>query len=52
MIKTRLSLTVQREGKSYTIGVVKGGHWGERLVARIRLWFWNRQTRRARGMER
>jgi hypothetical protein len=28
------------------IGVVKGGHWGERLVARIRLWFWNQQTRR------
>ena len=44
----RLSITITRGNTTRKIGVIRGGHWGERLVARFRLWFWNLQTRAKR----
>lgn len=45
--KPRLRISITRaDGTRVNIGVIKGGHWGERLVARIRLWFANRDARR------
>jgi hypothetical protein len=44
--RARISISVTRGNITRKIGVVKGGHWGERLVARIRLWLWNRESRR------
>jgi hypothetical protein len=42
--RSRISISVTRGTVTRKIGVVKGGHWGERLVARIRLWLWKRET--------
>jgi predicted homoserine dehydrogenase-like protein len=46
-MRSKISITLTRaNGKVVKIGVIKGGHWGERLVARIRLWLANRDARR------
>ena len=48
-LQKRLSISITRaDGRVIKIGVIRGGHWGERLVARIRLWLANRDARRKR----
>lgn len=43
-LNSRLSISItDSKGNVTKIGVIKGGHWGERLVARIRLWFYHRR---------
>lgn len=45
--QSRVSVSITRaDGRVVKIGVIQGGHWGERLVARIRLWLANRDARR------
>lgn len=48
-VVTRVRVNITRaDGTIVPIGVIKGGYWYERLVARIRLWFANRAARAQR----
>ena len=46
-LKSALSVSITRaNGRVINIGVIKGGHWWQRVIPLIRLWFHNRQSRR------